>query len=338
MTDNFDLMEMNELSKNSMGGTERMQRFLYDGRIPRDLLSNFQIVLSRETTLDPSKVRIFYAHDLAGDPAAAKALADGRWRRYHQIVFVSYTQMSEYLLRYNIAPSRCIVMRNAIVPITDERPARDPRFPVRLVYTPTPHRGLDILFEAFQKLSQVRDVHLDVFSSFELYGWGQRDEEFKSLFERLKNHPHVTYHGTQPNEVVRDHLIQSDIFTYPSTWPETSCLCLIEAMSAGLQCVHSSLGALPETSASWTAMYPFTEDQKAHVNRFLTILTSMVDAINHPETSKILTQRASVAKQYIDSFYSWDLRTVQWIELLRSLVNEPRSMLAPDNNSFQYRV
>jgi hypothetical protein len=76
----------------------------------------------------------------------------------------------------------------------------------------------------------------------------------------FRQHPKIRYHGTQPNAAVREALTRAHVFAYPSVWPETSCLCLIEAMSAGLVCVHSNLGALFETAAHWTQIYPFHED------------------------------------------------------------------------------
>ena len=70
------------------------------------------------------------------------------------------------------------------------------------------------------------------------------------------------------------------IFAYPSIWPETSCIALIEAMSAGLLCVHSAYAALPETSANWTMMYPISEDHQQHCNIFADNLVSAVNVVN----------------------------------------------------------
>ena len=39
-------------------------------------------------------------------------------------------------------------------------------------------------------------------------------------------------------------------------------------MSAGCVCVHSSLGALPDTSNGLTCMYEYTPDKLEHYNRF----------------------------------------------------------------------
>jgi hypothetical protein len=44
---NLDLVETNELAKHSNGGTELLQRRLYSGAVPRELLEKTQIVFSR---------------------------------------------------------------------------------------------------------------------------------------------------------------------------------------------------------------------------------------------------------------------------------------------------
>ena len=60
-------IELNEQNQNANGGTEMMQRELAS-RIDPQLLDNFQIIASRVRNLDPNKIKIFWAHDLPGDP------------------------------------------------------------------------------------------------------------------------------------------------------------------------------------------------------------------------------------------------------------------------------
>ena len=56
-------MELNELNKNAMGGTELMMKRLHDS-IDQDLLDRFQIIGSRVRELKEDKVRILWLHDL----------------------------------------------------------------------------------------------------------------------------------------------------------------------------------------------------------------------------------------------------------------------------------
>ena len=59
---------------------------------------------------------------------------------------------------------------------------------IRLVYTSTPQRGLEILVPVFEKLAEVHpDIHLDVFSSFKIYGWDDADKQFEPLYNRIRD-------------------------------------------------------------------------------------------------------------------------------------------------------
>ena len=93
-------MERNEVNKNAMGGTELMMKRLYDTLDP-NLLDRFQIIGSRARELKEDKVRILWQHDLPDDPESAH-LANGGWKRYHKLVFVSNWQMQRYIQMYDI--------------------------------------------------------------------------------------------------------------------------------------------------------------------------------------------------------------------------------------------
>jgi glycosyltransferase involved in cell wall biosynthesis len=134
----------------------------------------------------------------------------------------------------------------------------------------------------------------------------------------------MTYHGSVSNEDVREALTNAHVFAYPSIWPETSCICLMEAMSAGLMCVHPNFGALPETAANWTQMYQFHEDANGHARTFYGVLKDVIDHVlsdNYKDDSKLMGQ-----KSYVDLFYSWDLRKIQWENFLRSFANESKEI------------
>jgi UDP-glucose:(glucosyl)LPS alpha-1,2-glucosyltransferase len=228
--------------------------------------------------------------------------------------------MQTFIRAYGIPWSRCIVMENAIPPIagvTFDRPTPT----IRLIYTPTPHRGLNILLGAFPTLlREFPNLELDVFSSFRLYGSEGRDAEFEPLLRFSRQHPKIRYQGTQPNAVVREALTRAHVFAYPSVWPETSCLCLIEAMSAGLVCVHSNLGALFETAAHWAQIYPFHEDPASHAALF-------TDAMQRPLrefAGGALGQRLHEQKLYADRVYDWNVRKRPWEGLLRQILSWPR--------------
>lgn len=308
-------------NREANGGTELLSRRL-EAALDPTLLDKVVIYSSRvPTNLDSTKIRILWCHDVAGDPMYEHLYNDGH-TKFHKIVFVSHHQMQAFQLYYKIPYSKCMVIDNAIVPvdITPEEHAKrfKANYPIRMIYTSTPHRGLNLLIPAFKELRKDFNITLDVFSSFALYNQAGRDEEFNELFKACQESEDIFYHGSQPNEVVRDFLKQSHIFAYPSTWQETSCLCLIEAMSAGLVCVHSTLGALPETSGKVTIMYPYTENQQDHVNVFYQVLkNSVLEVLNNQD--KVIAA-GQFQKILADAKFNLDNHVNLWSSLLKFLI------------------
>ena len=191
---------------------------------------------------------------------------------------------------------------------------------IRFIYHTTPHRGLELLVPVFVKLAeQHKDITLDVYSSFNLYGenWAARDEAYKPIFDMCKEHPQINYHGAVSNEEVRTALLNSDIYAYPSIWKETSCLSLIEAMSAGLLCVHPNYGALTETSMGLTWMYQWNEDKNQHANGLYQILQQAIVVMR--DQREAVDGDLRLQKIQVDRIHSWVNKAPEWIALLQSL-------------------
>lgn len=319
---NYDLMETSIQNRNARGGTEILQDKLYSA-LPRDLLQQCQIYLSRvESPLKKDKIRIFWAHDLAGDAMATKALGAGKWRKFHRIVFVSNWQMQTYIQKFEIAWSKCVVIHNSIDAIERHQKPNDGR--INIAYYANPIKGLALLVPVFDELSKIyANIRLNVYSSFDLYGWDERDKQLMPLFDMCVAHPKINYHKSVSNREIREILKQQHIFAYPSVWQETSCLALIEAMSAALLCVHPNYGALPETAANWTVQYQYHEDPISHAHRFYEVLDRI---LSHYDFAAV-QPKLKAQKIYADTFYDWNEKKEEWRYLLMSLQNEPRDLL-----------
>ena len=311
-------MERNELNMNARGGTELMQERLHNS-LPKELLDQFQIIPSRVRDLDPDKKKILWLHDLPNDPES-QHLADGALRkRFDKIVCVSDWQMQLYNLISAVPYSECIVIKNAIEPIPVQKKEYDGT--VRLIYHTTPHRGLEILVPVFEEMCKIHDnIHLDVYSSFKIYGWEQRDAQFQELFDRCRANENITYHGSVSNEEIREALIHSHIFAYPSIWPETSCLAAIEAFSAKNVVVCPNFAGLPETAAGFAMMYPYNENKNHHAVQFAHTLNNAINSVK--ENTGNLDTYLDFQKQYFDYFYGWDRRKLEWQNLLNSMITE----------------
>lgn len=303
----------NELTKNANGGTELMARRVVN-TIPQELLENVQIIHSRIRDIDPDLKKILYLHDLPNDPEMER-LSDPEFRKqFSKIVFVSNWQQQMFNLVLGIPFSEGVVIPNAVeIPEFHEKPVGGP---IRMIYHTTPHRGLELLIPAFKEASKHFNLHLDVFSSFNAYGWGDRDKQYEHLFGEMKELSNVVNHGFKQNDIVREFLSDAHLFAYPNIWPETSCIALIEAMVHGCYCLHSSLGALPETSLGLTQMYGYHEDKNLHVNEFYRQLMVALDVISK---NRNVYNTKTIPNEVHQFKYDWNRSKDHWIELLRNL-------------------
>lgn len=307
--------ERNELNKNSKGGTERMMEGLYS-RIDPELMSKFQIIPSRVRELQNDKIRIYWLHDLPGDPETNHLKDQSSRDRFHKIVYCGNWQMTQYQGQLNIPHDQhTCVLETATTPLPWQPKSKEE---VRLVYTSTPQRGLEILIPVFEELCKTHDnIVLDVFSSFKIYGWDDYDKQFEPLYERCRQHPKINYHGFAPNEVVRETVQKAHILAYPSIWLECNSASIIEAMSAGVMCVHPNYGGLVDTSGGLTTMYNWDKDVNTHANIFYSVLDHAISSVNNDQVQNYL----KFVKEYADTRYSWNKIAAQWTGLLNQLAD-----------------
>ena len=297
----------------AMGGTELMNKALYE-RVDKDLLDEFFIIKSRVSVLDKDKPNVLWLHDTWNDPEVQHLKEKESRDKFAKLVFVSNYQLATYNMALGVPYANATILRNAIDPIEYKEKDKDV---IRIIYHTTPHRGLNLVVAAVNAIAKEfgDKIHLDVFSSFEAYGWKERDKPYEEMFEEIRQHPQMTYHGYQSNEVVRSALQEAHIYAYPSVWPETSCISAIEAMSAGCEVVCPNFAALPETTGNFARMYQFNEDMNEHANVFANQLYQSV--IEHRDPN--LQKKLMFQKNWVDNFYNWDLRAAEWTDMLKNI-------------------
>ena len=306
------------MAENSMGGTELLTMELFK-RLPEEYKDYFQFIVSRKYELE-DKPRLYWLHDLALDPVHSFLTEPNGISLFEKLVFVSHWQQQQFNTLLNIPYSKGVVIKNAIDPIEkhikpDQKGEGENKF--QLMYCSTPQRGLDVLLHALDLMDRT-DFHLHVYSSFEIYGWGEKDEAFKSLFEKCKSDDRITYYGSVPYEELREAWKKMHILAYPSTWQETSCRVAMEAMSAHCAVVTSNWGALPETCGEYGYMYSFEENKSIHAEKFADTLEDVMDDYWSEDTQKNLDN----AQEYAYNHYSWSKRVEQWTNFLDNLKYE----------------
>jgi glycosyltransferase involved in cell wall biosynthesis len=336
-------IEFDDFSKSAKGGTEIIKYGLLE-KLPQELLSKFQIICDSDLhyilcgikNFHQNKRIIYWVHS---DPDQneqilnlmkinSKPLANGGYNMFHKIIFISHHQMENWIKTYNIPRSHCIVMKHSLNPIDI---LEKPKNKIVLVYHCNPQRGLSLLVDVFERLCEEYDnIELKVHSSWSIYedlnhpflknssSW-QKEYEKNNLYQRLEKHPKIHNIGYLPNNELKKSLASSHIFAYPNIMPETFCLSLLEAMSAGLLCVHPNYGCLPETASNWTMMYHYHENIIFHKERFYQELKKAIELVNTKQTQEHLKKQ----KEYVDYLFDWEKRCLDWIQLLESLQDLP---------------
>lgn len=305
--------EENEISVKSHGGTELMKRGLAQ-KLPEGLADDFQVICSRIRELESEKIRIYWLHDLPQDPECAHLRDENSRNRFHKLVFCGNWQYQQFQTILGVPyEDRCIVIENGVDPIPRVQKDFDT---IRLIYTSTPQRGLEILVPVFEELAKKHsNIHLDVFSSFKIYGWEERDKMYEPLYEKIRQHPQMTYHGFAPNNVVREHLQRAHIFSYPSIWLECNSCATIEAMSAGLLCVHPNFGGLMDTTGGMTFMYQGDQNVNIHANKFYHALDHAINIVHTENVQNYL----NFTKMYADERFNWTKIAAQWRGLMEQM-------------------
>lgn len=308
--------EENEISLKSQGGTEITKRSIAK-MIPEELANEFQIIPSRVRDINEDKIRIYWQHDMATDPEVVHLKNKSSRDRFHKFVFSSNWQLESFVNNLQFPQDESVqVIETPIEPLPLQEKSKDE---VRLIYFSTPQRGLELLIPVMEELSKHHNnIHLDVFSSFKIYGWDDADKNFEPLYDRVRQHPNMTYHGFATQEVLREHVAKAHILAYPNVWPETSCRVLIESMSAGLLCVHPNLAALPDTSGGLTSMYQFNTDVNRHANIFYEYLDHAIQNVNKEEAQNYL----KFVKAYADSRFNINKISSQWEATMKDMLNK----------------
>ena len=322
-TDNDDLV-LDAVSDKAMGGTELMQKWLFTELEKREpgLKDKFQFIMTRVRHLDPNKQRILWIHDLAQDPEVQHLKNKDTWNQFERIVFVSHWQQQQFKTHMGFPYERGVVIQNACHPVPEHEKPKDGD-KINVCYFSTPHRGLELLLNAWEflrnDLGEGKNAELNIYSSFKLYDRGHLDEQFRHIYKRAQEMDGVNYHGTVSNDEIREMLKTQHIMAYPSIYEETSCITMMEAMSAGCLCVVPNLGALPETGANFPWMYGFEEDPDKHAQVHGHILSRAINHFWDDDVQNLL----KIQRSYFDMFYNWDLRGGQWLQFLHAIQDTP---------------
>jgi len=302
------------------GGTELQLEYL-NKYVPKEILDQVQITTSvpEKIPLHPTKLNILWEKNSYDQPNLSPWFKDkSNHKKYDWYVFNSHWNYEKFRMMFDIPTERCLVIKNGIdnIKVRDIKKKKDQ---IKLIFHPTPWRGLNVILAAMQYIKNPK-ITLDVYSSTEVYGEDFKkanDDQYKELYEQAKQLPNVNYIGYKPNEYIKEHLHEYDIFAYPSIWEETSCISALEAMAAGLYIITTDYGALYETCAEFSSYVPYQEDYKALAQNFAFAIETIADNLTAPGVIDHLEMQV----KYTNHYYSWAKQGDTWTQFLKGALN-----------------
>jgi glycosyltransferase involved in cell wall biosynthesis len=300
------------------GGTEIQVEYLHK-YVNKDLLNKVHITTSVPekipTVID--KPNILWIHNSYDQPNIfpwfKNKLNHGKYDWY---VFNSHWTYEKYRQYFDIPTELCLVIKNGIGDDLVVKQEFKPKEKIKLVYTSTPWRGLDVLLLAMEKIKTDR-VELDVYSSTQIYGDQFKqinDDGYLKLYEKAKSLKNVNYKGFLHHDELVKVLHTYDVFVYPNHWEETSCIAAIEALACGLLGVVTNNGALYETCAEFPIYIPYLTDKKQLTDQFAYAIDALPEIIKNVEDDKIKFQM-----KYYKQFYHWDVIKQYWERFLNGI-------------------
>ena len=300
------------------GGTEIQLEYLHK-YVDKDLLNKVQITTSvpEKTPIDPTKINVLWVHNSYDQPNLYPWFKNKlNHRKYDWYVFNSHWTYEKYRLMFDIPTDISVVIKNGFDDDLIVKSEFKPKEKLKLIYTSTPWRGLDVLLNAMEQIKTDK-VELDIYSSTQIYGDAFKkvnDDQFIKLYDKAKSLKYVNYKGYIDHKELMKVLHTYDCYVHPSTFEETFCLAAMESLAAGLVAMTTDLGALYETCAEFPIYVPYLKDKEALAKQFAGAIDMLPDLISNVDENRMKFQM-----QYYRQYYHWNVIKTYWERFLNGI-------------------
>ena len=303
------------------GGTELQFEFLRK-HVDSKILDKVQICTSipGKVPLDPNKVNILWQKNSYDQPNLQEFFGNKeRHKEYDWYVFNSHWNYEKFRYYFDIPTDRSVVIKNGVTHFPEIKPYQKGD-PIKLIFQPTPWRGLDVLLGAMQLVTHPL-VQLDVYSSTQVYGdaFKQANEsQYEELYEQARQLPNVNYIGYKPNEYIIEQMPNYRMFAYPSTWEETFCISAVECMAAGLIVLTTNFGALYETCSEWPIYINYEKDRIHLAKSF----AYAIDVAAKQIEEGVMAEHLQAQQNFYKRFYHWEKKGREWTQFLTGAIHD----------------
>lgn len=300
------------------GGSEIQLEYLQK-YVSKDLLDKINLTISipEKNPLVFDKPNILWIQNSYDQPNVApwfmNKLNHGKYDWY---VFNSHWVYEKFRYHFKIPTENCLIIKNGFGDDLVLKKEYKPGAKVKMVYTSTPWRGLDVLLGAMEDVKSDL-IELDVYSSTQIYGDQFKnivDKEYVDLYEKAKTLKNVNYKGYANHKDLIKVLHTYDVFVYPNHWEETFCIAALEALACGQVGLITNNGALYETCAEFPIYVPYLTDKKLLKEQFIFAIESLPSIVNNITNDQIKFQM-----DYYKKFYHWSVIKQYWERFLNGI-------------------
>ena len=311
---------LKKINNESFGGSENQLRLLLK-HLPDESFKDINLILNNTNhdLIEKNKINVLWMQHFVNQEEAKNLGSKDYVNKLDYIVFNSNWNFEKFQYQFKIPESKSLVIKNAIEKIDFHEKPKDK---INLIYHTTPWRGLIHLLKVFKRLN-LQNTELNICSSTIIYGKkfdSILGKKYENIFEECKNTKNVNYLGFVENNKIIELLKNMHIYSFPSIWPETSCISAIEAMAAGCEIVTSNLGALYETCAPFATFVGFDSNFDNFEKKYQKALENSIKNFWSKENQK----RIQLQQEVINLTYSWTTRSKEWI----SFFEEARKLKA----------
>ena len=303
---------LKNVNNESLGGSENQLRLLLK-HLPDESFKDINLILNNTNhdLIEKNKINVLWMQHFVNQEEAKNLGSKDYVNKLDYIVFNSNWNFEKFQYQFKIPESKSLVIKNAIEKIDFHEKPKDK---INLIYHTTPWRGLIHLLKVFKRLN-LQNTELNICSSTIIYGKkfdSILGKKYENIFEECKNTKNVNYLGFVENNKIIELLKNMHIYSFPSIWPETSCISAIEAMAAGCEIVTSNLGALYETCAPFATFVGFDSNFDNFEKKYQKALENSVKNFWSKENQK----KIRLQQEVINLTYSWNVRSKEWISFL----------------------
>ena len=303
------------------GGSENQLRLSLD-HLPDESFKDINLILNNTDPklLEKNRINILWMQHFVNQNEARNLGSKEYLDNLDYIVFNSNWNFEKFYYQFKIPESKSLVIKNAIKKIEFKQKTKDK---INLIYHTTPWRGLVHLLKIFNNL-KLKNVELNVCSSTKIYGKKfdtVNSKSYEKMFEECKVTKNINYLGFVDNKKIIELLKEMHIYSYPSIWPETSCISAIESMAAGCEIVTTNLGALYETCAPFGKLVSFDRNFENLEKKYSKALVNSIENFWSDETQNKL----KLQRETINATYSWESRSAEWKNFFDDARNSTKS-------------